>query len=52
MVKRATDSRRTFTCRLPENLYRALRVRAAEEGTSSGKVLIAALELLLGNREK
>lgn len=41
---------RTFTCRLPERLYRAIKVKAAREGIKTGELVIAALEQYLSNR--
>ena len=48
--KSNTEIRRTFTCRLPERLYRAIKVKAAREGIKTGELVIAALEQYLSNR--
>jgi predicted HicB family RNase H-like nuclease len=42
-IKNNTEIRRTFTCRLPERLYRAIKVKAAREGIKTGEFVIAAL---------
>lgn len=46
-IKNNTEIRRTFTCRLPERLYRAIKVKAAREGIKTGELVIAALEQYL-----
>lgn len=38
------EKRRPFTCTIPERIYRALRIKAAEEGTTTGKALNTILE--------
>ena len=50
--RNSAESRRTFTCRLSERLYRSIKVKAAREGIKTGELVIAALEQYLANRRE